>query len=94
MRVWRGAMTFREDLKVSSWIYRIGRNCWIDLEARRSELRAEIRRRRRRSVHAQHACMLLAQRGEHARALRFTQLQCEPLAEGRRQAQAAFHAIP
>ena len=39
MRVWRGAMTFREDLKVSSWVYRIGRNCWIDLEARRSSVR-------------------------------------------------------
>jgi RNA polymerase sigma-70 factor (ECF subfamily) len=42
MRVWRGAMTFRDDLKVSSWIYRIGRNCWIDVEARRKSVRRSV----------------------------------------------------
>lgn len=42
MRVWRGAMTFREDLKLSSWVYRIGRNCWIDLEARRKSVRRAV----------------------------------------------------
>jgi RNA polymerase sigma-70 factor (ECF subfamily) len=42
MRTWRGAMTFRDDLKVSSWIYRIGRNCWIDLEARRKSVRRAV----------------------------------------------------
>jgi RNA polymerase sigma-70 factor (ECF subfamily) len=42
IRVWRGAMTFKEDLKVSSWIYRIGRNCWIDLEARRKSVRRAV----------------------------------------------------
>ncbi len=42
MRVWRGALTYREDLKLSSWIYRIGRNCWIDLEARRKSVRRAV----------------------------------------------------
>lgn len=42
LRVWRGAMTFREGLKVSSWVYRIGRNCWIDLEARRKSVRRAV----------------------------------------------------
>jgi RNA polymerase sigma-70 factor (ECF subfamily) len=42
LRVWRGAMTFKQDLKVSSWIYRIGRNCWIDLEARRKSVRRAV----------------------------------------------------
>lgn len=42
MRVWRGAMTFRDDLRVSSWIYRIGRNCWIDVEARRKSVRRSV----------------------------------------------------
>jgi len=42
MRVWRGAMTYREDLRASSWIYRIGRNCWIDLEARRKSARKSV----------------------------------------------------
>lgn len=42
IRTWRGAMTFRDDLKVSSWIYRIGRNCWIDLEARRKSVRRAV----------------------------------------------------
>lgn len=42
MRVWRGARTFREDLRLSSWIYRIGRNCWIDLEARRKSVRRAV----------------------------------------------------
>jgi RNA polymerase sigma-70 factor (ECF subfamily) len=42
MRVWRGAMTYRDDLKASSWIYRIGRNCWIDLEARRKSARRAV----------------------------------------------------
>lgn len=42
MRVWRGAMTYKDDLKASSWIYRIGRNCWIDLEARRKSARKAV----------------------------------------------------
>jgi len=42
MRVWRGAMTYKDDLKVSSWVYRIGRNCWIDLEARRKSVRRAV----------------------------------------------------
>ncbi len=42
IRVWRGAITFKEELKVSSWIYRIGRNCWIDLEARRKSVRRSV----------------------------------------------------
>jgi RNA polymerase sigma-70 factor, ECF subfamily len=42
LRVWRGAMTFKDDLRVSSWIYRIGRNCWIDLEARRKTIRRTV----------------------------------------------------
>ncbi len=42
MRVWRGAMTFKEELRVSSWLYRIGRNCWIDLEARRKSVRRAV----------------------------------------------------
>jgi RNA polymerase sigma-70 factor, ECF subfamily len=42
LRVWRGAMTFRDDLRVSSWVYRIGRNCWIDLEARRKSVRRAV----------------------------------------------------
>ncbi|MCC6574381.1 MAG: sigma-70 family RNA polymerase sigma factor [Planctomycetes bacterium] len=42
IRVWRGALTFKDDLKVSSWIYRIGRNCWIDLEARRKSARRAV----------------------------------------------------
>lgn len=42
MRVWRGALTYRDELKVSSWVYRIGRNCWIDLEARRKSVRRAI----------------------------------------------------
>jgi RNA polymerase sigma-70 factor, ECF subfamily len=42
LRVWRGAMTFKDDLRVSSWIYRIGRNCWIDIEARRKTIRRTI----------------------------------------------------
>lgn len=42
MRVWRGAMTYRDDLRASSWIYRIGRNCWIDLEARRKSARRAV----------------------------------------------------
>ena len=42
LRVWRGAMTFREGLRVSSWVYRIGRNCWIDLEARRKSVRRAV----------------------------------------------------
>ena len=42
IRVWRGALTFKEEMKVSSWIYRIGRNCWIDLEARRKSVRRAV----------------------------------------------------
>jgi RNA polymerase sigma-70 factor, ECF subfamily len=42
MRVWRGAMTYKEGLRVSSWIYRIGRNCWIDIEARRTSVRRAV----------------------------------------------------
>ncbi|MCC6466545.1 MAG: sigma-70 family RNA polymerase sigma factor [Planctomycetes bacterium] len=42
LRVWRGALTFKDDLKVASWIYRIGRNCWIDLEARRKSVRRAV----------------------------------------------------
>lgn len=42
MRVWRGSRTFREDLRLSSWLYRIGRNCWIDLEARRKSVRRSV----------------------------------------------------
>ena len=42
LRVWRGAMTFRDGLRVSSWVYRIGRNCWIDLEARRKSVRRAV----------------------------------------------------
>lgn len=42
MRVWRGALTYKDELKVSSWVYRIGRNCWIDLEARRKSVRRAV----------------------------------------------------
>ncbi|MDH5641998.1 MAG: sigma-70 family RNA polymerase sigma factor [Nitrospira sp.] len=48
IRVWRGALTFKEEgpsgasLKLSSWLYRIGRNCWIDLEARRKSVRKSV----------------------------------------------------
>ena len=42
IRVWRGAMTYKEGLRASSWIYRIGRNCWIDLEARRTSVRRAV----------------------------------------------------
>ncbi|MCF6227095.1 MAG: sigma-70 family RNA polymerase sigma factor [Planctomycetes bacterium] len=42
MRVWKSSLTFKDDLRVSSWLYRIGRNCWIDLEARRKTVRRSV----------------------------------------------------